>query len=129
LTKETSLVTRKIVTILLLSSGLALAGCASKPKELPPQPTGTTGTTTTNPPPPQQPMGPMPGSTPRAPAACSGRLAGWLCMGRVALAERAAEPLNPWWLGATRGHGVDAGAAQERADRLRRQDRPRRGRG
>jgi len=51
LTKETSLVTRKIVTILLLSSGLALAGCASKPKELPPQPTGTTGTTTTNPPP------------------------------------------------------------------------------
>jgi len=55
-------VTRKIVTILLLSSGLALAGCASKPKELPPQPTGTTGTTTTNPPPSQQPMGPMPGS-------------------------------------------------------------------
>jgi peptidoglycan-associated lipoprotein len=53
-------VTRKIMTLLLLSSGLVLAGCASKPKELPPQPTGATGTTTTNP--TQQPMGPMPGS-------------------------------------------------------------------
>ena len=36
---------RKMMTVLLLSSGLALAGCATKPKELPPQP-----------------MGPMPGS-------------------------------------------------------------------
>jgi len=54
-------VIRKMMTVLLLSSGLALAGCATKPKELPPQPTGATGTSTTNPPPPQ-PMGPMPGS-------------------------------------------------------------------
>lgn len=54
---------RKILTALLLTSGLALAGCAgTKPKELPPQPTGATGTTTTNPPPVSQPMGPVPGS-------------------------------------------------------------------
>jgi peptidoglycan-associated lipoprotein len=55
-------VTRKILTLLLLSSGLALAGCATAPKELPPQPSGAgTGTTTTMPPPPQA-MGPVPGS-------------------------------------------------------------------
>ena len=54
--------TRKILTLLLLSSGLALAGCATAPKELPPQPSGAgTGTTTTMPPPPQA-MGPVPGS-------------------------------------------------------------------
>ena len=54
--------TRKILTLLLLSSGLALAGCATKPKELPPQPSGAgTGTTTTMPPAPQA-MGPMPGT-------------------------------------------------------------------
>lgn len=53
---------RNTLAVLLLSSGLVLAGCASKPKELPPQPLGTaTGTTTTNPPSPQ-PMGPMPGT-------------------------------------------------------------------
>lgn len=52
---------RQIITALLLSSSLVLAGCASKPKELPPQPTGATGTTRTDPPAPQ-PMGPMPGS-------------------------------------------------------------------
>ena len=51
----------KLLAALLLTSGLALAGCATKPKQLPPQPTGATGTTTTNPPAPQ-PMGPMPGS-------------------------------------------------------------------
>lgn len=51
----------KILAALLLSSGLVLAGCATKPKELPPQPSGTTGTTTTNPP-AAQPMGPTPGS-------------------------------------------------------------------
>jgi peptidoglycan-associated lipoprotein len=66
LTKETVPVTRKmtsskLLAALLLISGLALAGCATKPKELPPQPTGATGTTTTNPP-MAQPMGPMPGS-------------------------------------------------------------------
>jgi peptidoglycan-associated lipoprotein len=54
-------VTRQIITALLLSSSLVLAGCASKPKELPPQPTGATGTTRTDPPAPMQ-MGPMPGS-------------------------------------------------------------------
>lgn len=54
--------TRKILTALLLTSGLVLAGCASTtPKELPPQPTGATTTTTTNPP-ATQPMGPTPGS-------------------------------------------------------------------
>lgn len=47
---------------LLLTCGLALAGCATKPKELPPQPTGATSTTTTTPPASTQPMGPMPGS-------------------------------------------------------------------
>lgn len=52
--------TRKTITALLLSSSLILAGCASKPKELPPQPTGATGTTRTDPPPPM-PMGPVPG--------------------------------------------------------------------
>ena len=52
---------RKILTTLLLASGLVLAGCATKPKELPPQPTGATTTTTTNPP-VTQPMGPVPGS-------------------------------------------------------------------
>ena len=53
--------TRKIFTALLLTSGLALAGCATTPAELPPQPNGATGTTTTNPP-ATQPMGPVPGS-------------------------------------------------------------------
>lgn len=53
--------TRQTITALLLSSSLVLAGCASKPKELPPQPTGATGTTRTDPP-PTAPMGPMPGS-------------------------------------------------------------------
>jgi len=48
---------------LLLTSSLTLAGCgATKPKELPPQPTGVTSTTTTTPPPVSQPMGPVPGS-------------------------------------------------------------------
>lgn len=56
------IVAPKIMAALLLSSGLLLAGCATKPKELPPQPSGATGTTTTNPPPSTQPMGPMPGS-------------------------------------------------------------------
>lgn len=53
---------RKILTALLLTSSLALAGCATKPKELPPQPTGATSTTTTTPPPVSQPTGPTPGS-------------------------------------------------------------------
>ena len=52
----------KILAALLLTSGLALAGCATKPKELPPQPTGATSTTTTTPQASTQPMGPMPGS-------------------------------------------------------------------
>ena len=56
------IITSKVLTGLLLTSGLALAGCATKPKELPPQPTGAPGTTTTNPPPVSQPMGPTPGS-------------------------------------------------------------------
>lgn len=53
---------RKIMTAVLLTSGLALAGCATKPKELPPQPTGATSTTTTTPPASTQPLGPVPGS-------------------------------------------------------------------
>ncbi len=51
----------KIFTALLLTSGLALAGCATKPKELPPQPSGAATTTTTTPP-VSQPMGPVPGT-------------------------------------------------------------------
>ena len=52
----------KLLAALLLTSGLALAGCASKPKELPPQPSGAPSTTTTTPPPVSQPTGPVPGS-------------------------------------------------------------------
>ena len=53
----------KTFAALLLTSSLALAGCAStKPTELPPQPTGATTTTTTNPPANTQPLGPTPGS-------------------------------------------------------------------
>ncbi len=51
----------KIITTLLLTSSLALAGCATTPAELPPQPTGAPTTTTTTPPAPQ-PMGPIAGS-------------------------------------------------------------------
>lgn len=53
---------RKILTALLLTSGLALAGCATKPKELPPQPSGATTTTTTPTPTAPTPSGPAPGS-------------------------------------------------------------------
>lgn len=53
---------RKILTALLLTSGLALAGCATKPKELPPQPSGATTTTTTPTPTAPTPSGPVPGS-------------------------------------------------------------------
>ncbi len=56
------IISSKVLTGLLLTAGLALAGCATKPKELPPQPTGATNTTTTSPPPVSQPMGPAPGS-------------------------------------------------------------------
>ncbi|KUR70105.1 hypothetical protein AQZ52_14655 [Novosphingobium fuchskuhlense] len=66
MTKETVSVNRKITTALLLSAGLALAGCAGtvpKEKDLPPQPSGvTTSTTTINPPPVGQPAGPAPGT-------------------------------------------------------------------
>jgi peptidoglycan-associated lipoprotein len=62
LTKGDRLVNRKILTALLLTSGLALAGCATTPKELPPQPSGATTTTTTPPPPVTAPSGPVPGS-------------------------------------------------------------------
>jgi len=55
-------VNRKILTALLLTSGLALAGCATKPKELPPQPSGATTTTTTPTPTAPTPSGPVPGS-------------------------------------------------------------------
>lgn len=53
---------RKILITLLLTSGLALAGCATKPKELPPQPSGATTTTTTPTPTAPMPSGPAPGS-------------------------------------------------------------------
>lgn len=53
---------RKILTALLLTSGIALAGCATKPKELPPQPSGATTTTTTPTPTAPTPSGPAPGS-------------------------------------------------------------------
>ena len=67
MTKEIAPVNRKmtsskLLAALLLTSGLVLAGCASKPKELPPQPSGAPITTTTTPPPVSQPTGPVPGS-------------------------------------------------------------------
>jgi peptidoglycan-associated lipoprotein len=63
MTKEIAPVNRKTLAALLLTSSLALAGCATTaPKELPPQPTGATSTTTTTPPPVGQPMGPTPGT-------------------------------------------------------------------
>jgi len=47
----------------LLAASLGLAGCAHKPKELPPQPgPATTTTQEAAPLPPQQPQGPVPGS-------------------------------------------------------------------
>ena len=48
-----------------LAAALALAGCASTPKELPPQPVGASTTTQTAPPlppAPPTPAGPVPGS-------------------------------------------------------------------
>jgi len=51
--------TRQVLTATMLVSALALSACASKPKELPPQPTATT--TTTEPTGPQM-SGPAPGS-------------------------------------------------------------------
>jgi len=48
---------RNTVTVLTVVSALALAGCASKPKELPPQPSGVEGPTQ-----PQGPTGPVAGS-------------------------------------------------------------------
>jgi peptidoglycan-associated lipoprotein len=51
---------RPFLTATVVISALALSACASKPKELPPQPTAPT-TTTTAPAPPQM-TGPAPGS-------------------------------------------------------------------
>jgi peptidoglycan-associated lipoprotein len=49
----------KTVTVFLIVSSLALAGCASTPKDLPPPPQPSTSTTA---PTPTQPSGPVPGS-------------------------------------------------------------------
>lgn len=52
---------RSLLLAGLAATTLTLGGCASKPKQLPPEP-GTTTTTTQAPPQAQQPMGPVPGS-------------------------------------------------------------------
>ncbi len=49
----------RVVTVSLLASSLALAGCASTPKDLPPPPQPNTSTNTNG---PSQPSGPVPGS-------------------------------------------------------------------
>jgi peptidoglycan-associated lipoprotein len=49
----------RVVTVSLLASSLALAGCASTPKDLPPPPQPNTSTNTGG---PSQPSGPVPGS-------------------------------------------------------------------
>jgi peptidoglycan-associated lipoprotein len=55
------LMSRSLMITGLAALTLGLGACASKPKELPPEP-GTTTTTQTAPPPMQQPTGPVPGS-------------------------------------------------------------------
>ena len=52
---------RSLMIAGLAAVTLSLGACASKPKELPPEP-GTANTTQTTPPPMQQPTGPVPGS-------------------------------------------------------------------
>ncbi|WP_353228356.1 peptidoglycan-associated lipoprotein Pal [Novosphingobium sp.] len=54
----------RAATVSLLAASMGLAGCASTPKELPPQPVAASTTTREAPPlPPQpQPIGPVPGS-------------------------------------------------------------------
>lgn len=52
---------RSLLLVGLAATTLTLGACASKPKQLPPEP-GTTTTTTQAPPQAQQPMGPVPGS-------------------------------------------------------------------
>ncbi|EGD57951.1 OmpA/MotB [Novosphingobium nitrogenifigens DSM 19370] len=54
--------TPKILTASVVLASLALAGCAGKPKELPPQPEAATTTRTPPPPPTPAPAGPVPGS-------------------------------------------------------------------
>jgi len=61
---SSKLVTIRIATLSLLLASAGLAGCAHKPKELPPQPSGA-GTSTRDAPPyptAPQPSGPVPGS-------------------------------------------------------------------
>ena len=52
---------RSFLLVGLAAATLTLGACASKPKQLPPEP-GTTTTTTQAPPQTQQPTGPVPGS-------------------------------------------------------------------
>lgn len=52
---------RSLLLVGLAATTLTLGACASKPKQLPPEP-GTTTTTTQAPPQTQQPTGPVPGS-------------------------------------------------------------------
>ena len=52
---------RSLLLVGLAAATLTLGACASKPKQLPPEP-GTTTTTTQAPPQMQQPTGPVPGS-------------------------------------------------------------------
>ena len=54
--------TRQILTATVLVSALALAGCASTPKQLPPTPTASTTTTMPERPAEPVPAGPAPGS-------------------------------------------------------------------
>jgi peptidoglycan-associated lipoprotein len=52
----------RLATLSLLLAGVGLAGCANKPKELPPQPVAASTSTREAAPLPPQPAGPVPGS-------------------------------------------------------------------